>query len=92
VQAFLGSRNYWMRGHVTFDASTSTAALRGVSADVLESYNGEIVTTPLPVAPASGDTFIIERGCGRTFNDCAARANTENFGGFTDMPAQTVIR
>ncbi len=92
VVAHLGCRNYWMRGRITFDAATATGALQGYTCIVLESYNGEIVVPPLPAAPANGDTFIIERGCGRTFNDCAARANTENFGGFTDIPAQTVIR
>jgi hypothetical protein len=28
----------------------------------------------------------------RTFNACAERQNTENFGGFLDLPRQTIIR
>jgi len=43
----------------------------------------ELICAALPVAPASATTFVIEKGCARTFNACAARRNVENFGGFT---------
>lgn len=92
VLAYEDGRHYWASGTVTFDAATATAALRGVSRRVLESYNGSVIVPALPVAPASGDTFVIERGCPRTFNACCERENWENFGGFTDLPYQTVIR
>lgn len=93
VQAYTGGRHYWRHGRVTFDAATATAALQGLSRRVMESYSGQvIVAPPLPVAPASGDTLKIERGCGRSFADCCERKNTENFGGFLDLANQTVIR
>lgn len=92
VQAFETKRHWWVGGQIRFDDATSTVALRGVARRVLESYSGEIRCEPLPVAPANGDTFIIERGCNRRFNNCAERLNTENFGGFLELPSQTVIR
>jgi hypothetical protein len=92
IQAYTTSRNYWANGLITFAADTATAALRGISRRILESYNGELSVMPLPVAPAAGDTFSIERGCPRTFNGCAERQNTENFGGFDSIPNETVAR
>jgi hypothetical protein len=92
VEAHEGGRNYWQAGQIKFKADTTTVALRGKVATVLQSYSGEVVTTPLPVAPANGDTFIIERGCPRTFNGCCERLNWENYGGFDSMPFETVVR
>lgn len=92
VQAYTGGRHYWMDGMIEFASDTATAALRGLSRVVLESYSGEVVVPLLPAAPANGDEFVIRRGCARTFNACCARLNTDNFGGFTDLPTQTVIR
>ncbi len=93
VQAYTGGRHYWRHGRVTFDAATATAGLQGVSRRIAESYSGEIIVAPpLPFAPAGGDTFKIERGCGRSFADCCERKNTENFGGFLDLANQTIIR
>lgn len=92
VRAYELSRHWWKDGRVTFDAATATVALRNVSRAVVGSYDGEVSVAALPVAPASGDTFVIERGCDRTFNACCARLNTENYGGFNDLPTQTVIR
>jgi phage-related protein len=92
VQAYELSRNWWQDGTITFGAATTTVALRNVTRKVLESYDGQVVVQELPAAPVSGDTFVIERGCARTFNACCARLNTENYGGFNDLPTQTVIR
>jgi hypothetical protein len=92
VYAYENGRHYWANGQITFKAATATVALRNVTRRVVESYTGAIIVPKLPVAPANGDTFIIERGCGRTFNNCAERCNWENFGGFTTLPYQTVIR
>lgn len=92
VRAYELSRNWWKDGQVTFGAATATVALRNVARAVVGSYDGEVFVAELPVAPASGDTFVIERGCDRTFNACCARGNTENYGGFNDLPTQTVIR
>jgi hypothetical protein len=92
VQAYENGRNWWAGGQITFGAATTTVALRNVVRRVLESYSGECVVQKLPVAPANGDTFVIERGCNRSFNACAERQNTENFGGFTTLADQTIIR
>jgi hypothetical protein len=93
VSAYAGSRNFWQNGIITFSPTTATAPLQRVSRAITESYSGELICAPLPVAPASGDAFVIERGCGRTFNACAARGNVENFGGFNTLPwVQTTTR
>lgn len=92
VQAYATSLHYWASGRIIFAANTTTVALRGKSARVRESYNGQIIVDALPTAPVNGDTFTIQRGCPRTFNGCAERLNTENFGGFTTLPYQTVVR
>lgn len=92
VRAYEESRHWWRGGQVTFGAATSTVALRNLVRPVLESYTGEVVVPLLPVAPAAGDTIVITRGCNRSFNACCERRNWENFGGFTDLPNQTIIR
>jgi len=92
VCAYEGGRHWWKGGRVTFDVGTSTVALRGVSRPVIESYAGQVVVTKLPAVPAVGDTFLIERGCPRTWNACCERQNWENFGGSLDLPYQQVIR
>jgi len=92
VRAYTLNRNWWAGGRVRFDDNTATAALRGVSRRVLGSFSGAVDVAALPAAPANGDTFVIERGCPRTFNACCERLNLENFGGFTTMPEQTVQR
>ena len=90
VLAFGGSRNWWLAGQITFTGNV-TAALAGKTVAVRGSFAGEILTAPLPVAPAAGDAFTIRRGCGRTFNACCARLNTENYGGFNDLELQNII-
>ncbi len=90
VSAYTGSRNWWLDGQLTFSGNV-TAALQGVSRQVLQSFSGELFCAPLPVAPASGDTFTLKRGCARTFNACCARLNTENYGGFNDLELQNMV-
>ncbi len=92
VRAYTGSRNWWQDGWVTFDAATATAALRSVRTRVLASYAGKIVVSKLPAAPANGDTFVIERDCGKTWNACCAKLNWAQFGGFDSIPKETVQR
>jgi hypothetical protein len=91
MKAYEGSRHWWKSGMVTFGPSTATAALRNVSRNVLASYSGQCAIVGLPVAPAAGDVFTIQRGCPRSFNACAEKQNTENFGGWTTLPDQTVV-
>jgi hypothetical protein len=92
ITAYAGSMNYWAHGRVTFDAATATAGLRGVSRRVLSSVAGAVTVEALPVAPAAGDAFVVERGCPGTFNACALRGNTENYGGFDSLPSETIVR
>ncbi len=91
VRAFENGVNYWHDGTIQFDATTATAGLVNVSRPIFGSYSGEVVVTELPVAPASGDTFIIRRGCARTFNACCERRNWTQYGGFTTMNDQVKI-
>jgi len=92
VRAFESGVHYWASGRIKFASNTTTTALRNVTRMIKESYTGEVVVGALDTAPANGDTFVIERGCPRTFNGCNERRNAENFGGFLDLPTQTVIR
>lgn len=92
VEAYEGGRNWWANGIITFAGNTTTPTLRNVTRRVLESYSGEISVMQLPTAPVLGDTFVIERGCPRSFNGCAERLNTENYGGFDSLPNETVPR
>lgn len=86
VEAFENGVNYWRAGKITFGAATTTAALRGVTRTIRESYSGQVILErALPAAPVSGDTFVLERGCNRSFNDCSARGRVEFFGGFPNI-------
>lgn len=92
VTAHAGHRNYWAAGTVKFDAATTTAALRGIARAVLKSEAGALYVPTLPAAPQLGDTFVVKRGCARTFNACAEKQNTENYGGFDSLPSETIVR
>jgi hypothetical protein len=92
VSAHANARHWWSHGRVTFDDDTTTVALRGISRMVRESWDGALLCDPFPVAPANGDTFHIERDCPRHWNACSERRNWTNFGGFLDLPFQSVIR
>jgi len=92
VRAYTLGRNYWHNGLVTFAADTTTTALRNVSRRVLASAAGAVDIVALPATPAAGDRFAIERGCGKTFNECCVRQNWTAFGGFTTLPGETVLR
>lgn len=92
VYAYELGKQWWKTGWITFGAATATAALRSVSRKVLASYSGQAVVSALPAAPAAGDVFTIERGCGGSFNECCERRNTENFRGFLSLPDETIIR
>ncbi len=93
VSGYAELGNWWGYGTIKFAADTLTPALRGVSRLVLESYAGAALVRALPVAPAAGDTFIIERGCPRTFNGCAERQpNLLNFGGQESTPFESTPR
>lgn len=88
IRGHVLGRNFWAHGWVTFTSGT----LNGVRRQVLESYSGELIVAELPSAPANGDTFIIERGCPRTWNGCCERRNWENFGGFLELVTEQLPR
>ena len=45
-----------------------------------------VLTVPLPQTPATGDTFTIYPGCGRTAAACAGYSNSNNYQGFPYVP------
>lgn len=45
-----------------------------------------ILEAPLPDLPSPGDALTMFRGCGKTRDECKARNNILNFGGFPDVP------
>jgi len=92
VEAYEKARHWWAGGLIKFDAATTTAALRDVARKVLSSYQGAVDVVALPAVPVSGDAFVIERSCPRTWNACCERRNWENYGGFLDLPHQMIIR
>lgn len=92
VRAYTPGRNYWAAGRVTFAADTATAALRSLSRAITASASGAVDVASLPSAPAAGDRFVIERGCNRSFNNCFVHRNETNFGGFAELPRETVVR
>jgi phage-related protein len=92
VYAYENNKDYWAHGRITFAADTPTAALQGISRRVTKSWSGGLNCETLPAAPAAGDRFVLERGCPQTFNGCAERLNTENYGGFDTLPSETVVR
>lgn len=92
VRAYTLGRNYWHNGLVTFAADTTTTALRSVSRRVLASAAGAVDIVSLPATPGAADRFALERGCGKTFNECCVRQNWTAFGGFTTLPGETVLR
>ncbi len=50
-----------------------------------------VLFMPLAEAPAIGDTFTVERGCGKSRADCMARNNIANFRGFPEVPGSDQI-
>lgn len=92
VRAYAGVANYWRDGYLKFRSNTATVALRSLRRRIVRSYTGGLVVPTLPATPSTSDVFDIWRGCARTFNACAERGNVENYGGFNDLPTQTVIR
>lgn len=92
VRACTLNRNYWGAGRVTFASDTPTAALRNISRAVVASYSGAVDLAALPAAPAAGDRFVIERGCNRSLNACFIHRNETHFGGFAELPKETVVR
>ncbi len=92
VRAYAVNRNYWGTGRVTFASDTPTVALRNVSRAVVASYSGAVDLAALPATPAAGDRFLLERGCNRSLNACFIHRNETNFGGFAELPKETVVR
>ncbi len=80
-----------------FDAGTVealTGDLTGTARVEIHSWTvgGAIVLfMPLAEAPAIGDTFTVERGCGKSRADCMARNNIANFRGFPEVPGSDQI-
>lgn len=86
--------DYWNAGYVTFAADTLTVNLRSVSREIKDFIAAEykiMFKIALPVAPQTGDTYKIERGCDLTLESCQNKfSNEANFGGIHTLPAMMV--
>lgn len=81
--------NYFNLGVVTFNGNV-TAALAGVRRAVASyaiASGAFALAMPLPVAPASGDTFTVYPGCSKTQSTCnLVFSNLAAFRGFPHTP------
>ena len=84
-----GTQGYFAGGMIQF----TSGVLSGLSASVTSYAAGGIVvvTPPLMVAPADGDTFLITAGCDRTIAICTYRwANETFYAGMPFLPASEI--
>jgi len=88
--------DYWNAGYITFAANTTTVSLRGVVREIKDFVSAThqiLLKVSLPVAPAAGDTYTIERGCDLTLESCQNKFNNDmNYGGVHTLPGLMVVR
>ena len=78
---------YFDLGKVKFTGGVNSGVSRSVKTYVAGSPGTISLLSPLPNAPANGDTFKIYPGCDKTQNTCAARfSNQSNFRGMRFIP------
>lgn len=86
--------HYYDLGVVTFTGNI-TAALAGVQRTVRASLNAAgqfTLLMPLPVPPASGDTFTATAGCDKTQNTCSTKfSNIAHFRGMPYVPVPETL-
>ena len=73
--ALAQAAGYFAMGTLTMTSGPAAGARRTVSV-----FSGGTLTlsTPLPVAPAAGDTFTVTPGCDRTFGTCGTKWTNQN--------------
>lgn len=77
--------DFWANGYLWFVDGPAGTQARPVSR-VDAATNRIFVSRPFGVNPGVGSTFLLRRGCRKTYADCIARGNTVNFQGFPDVP------
>lgn len=79
---------YYTLGVVTFTSGANAGFSRAVKAHTKAgSQSTFTLLSPLPAAPANGDTFTIYPGCDKTQATCQAKfANLANFRGYPYVP------
>ncbi|MGE5609171.1 MAG: phage BR0599 family protein [Bacillota bacterium] len=83
--------DYWSRGYVLMGNGRCATQARPISH--VEPGNGTVlfyVRYPFYLAPATGDSVILRRGCPKTTVACKARNNLLNFGGYPDVPSKEI--
>lgn len=76
--------DFYDQGVITFTSGANNGLRRTVKAYGGTGYG---LILPLPVAPASGDTFSIFAGCDKTLATCRSKfSNPSNFRGFPWIP------
>lgn len=79
----------WTLGRVVFTSGSNVGLMRAIRAwDDTTHLFSLIAPLPFPLAP--GDTFDAYPGCNKTFSNCQAASNTENFGGQRFIPPPEV--
>jgi len=82
--------NYWKNGYAIFTSGNLNRARRRISANTASTFT---VDTALLEAPANGDEYMLLRNCDQTLSVCSGDfANMDNFGGFSTIPEQMVLR
>jgi phage-related protein len=79
--------DFWANGYILVQSGVAAAQARPIS--YVEEVSGAKrfhVRYPFLTVPATGDPILIRRGCRKTKEDCKARGNLANFGGFPDVP------
>lgn len=73
--ALAQAAGYFAMGTLTMTSGPASGARRTVSV-----FSGGTLTlsTPLPVAPAAGDTFTVTPGCDRTYGTCGTKWSNQN--------------
>lgn len=79
------SNNYFAGGRVLFQSGQNSNVSRGIINSTNQSLS---LSEWLPFAPASGDIFVLIRGCERTKSACISYGNIQNFRGESAIPGQ----
>jgi uncharacterized phage protein (TIGR02218 family) len=78
-------------GQMTMTSGANTGISRTVTQSISDAYEGWaaiILLSPLPVAPALGDSFTIWPGCDKSLGTCEYKfGNLRNYRGFPFIPA-----
>lgn len=79
--------DYFIAGTIQFTSGVNA----GHKAQEVKAFAAGVITTyePFYYVPAIGDAYILIPGCRKRLDDCQAKNNVINFGGFPHMPLQS---